>query len=137
MTTLSSTQAIVLSELRADSNSADNFLDWILWLVAERHLVRGDFLVFDNGSVHTSYAITPMLSTISDVTGIRFITLPTYSPELNPCELVFAQVKRELTTHRNANTSFAAEILRAFARVSFANVIRYYMRCLWCEFDLE
>jgi transposase len=28
--------------------------------------------------------------------GVTVVTLPTYSPELNPCELVFARVKRHL-----------------------------------------
>jgi transposase len=55
-------------------------------------LVAGDLLVADNAAIHKSREIIPTLRVALATAGVRMVFLPTYSPELNPCELVFAQV---------------------------------------------
>ena len=55
---------------------------------------RGEtlFLVLDNASIHKGAAVAEALAEI----GVEPIYLPPYSPELNPCELVFGHVKGAL-----------------------------------------
>jgi transposase len=55
--------------------------------------VRGDVLVADNSRLHHAEAILDDLYALLDANGIEFY-LPTYSPELNPCELCFGRAKR-------------------------------------------
>jgi len=85
----------------------------------------------DNASVHNSQETLPMLLAILNVIGARLIFLPRYSPELNPCELAFAQSKRFLRTHRNAGVDFAPQVVASFEHVTLANVYRYYQKCLF------
>ena len=50
------------------------------------------FLVMDNAPVHMGPRVRDALHRI----GVEPVYLPPYSPELNPCEMVFSQVKRGL-----------------------------------------
>jgi len=67
--------------------------------------------------------------TLLNTFNVQLRFLPTYSPELNPCELVFAEVKGWLR-HRRGSDPFWFEILKAFQQVSFQNVLNYYFKCL-------
>ena len=64
-----------------------------------------------------------------DGVGARLVFLPTYSPELNPCELVFGQVKNYLP-FRRGHRSFLNEMALGFAEVSWQNVFNYYSKCI-------
>jgi len=61
---------------------------------------------------------------------IKLIFLPAYSPELNPIELVFAQVKRNLRENRIPWMPLYIDICNSFAKVSNANIIAYYKKCI-------
>ena len=52
-------------------------------------------LIFDNSSVHTNAEIVDF----SLKGGLRWITIPPYSPQLNPCEKIIAVIKKKLKTH--------------------------------------
>jgi transposase len=93
-------------------------------------LERGDILVCDNAPVHKGVDSLPKLSRFLAAKGIQLWFLPKYSPELNPCELVFAQVKNWLRRHRNHNEKFYVDLARAFSNVSLDNMQNYYRRCI-------
>jgi hypothetical protein len=44
--------------------------------------------------------------------------LPTYSPELNPCEMVFGFVKNSLRISRNSNNAFFDEVNERFHQIT-------------------
>jgi transposase len=92
-------------------------------------LVAGDILVLDNASQHTAAKVTPTLDPVFSRRGIRVIYLPAYSPEYNPCEPVFAQVKRHMRQLRG-DLNFTMELLHAFAAVERLNVFNYYRKCI-------
>jgi hypothetical protein len=89
-------------------------LQWSIFDVMELacksgSLKRGDCLVMDNASIHdaidTSDLITELFNIHGTLTklspniyilGVSIQYLPAYSPELNPCGLVFAVVKNSL-----------------------------------------
>jgi transposase len=52
--------------------------------------------VCDNACIHGAAATFEVLIGILEMAGIKIMYLPAYSPELNPVELVFMQVKRIL-----------------------------------------
>jgi hypothetical protein len=49
--------------------------------------------VMDNAPVHVARDMLNVLDAVLDLAGVRLFFLPKYSPELNPCEMVFAQVR--------------------------------------------
>lgn len=55
--------------------------------------------------------------------------LPAYSPELNPCELVFGMVKNALRA-RGGVECLTEDIIDAFGAVSMENMINFYRHCL-------
>ena len=93
-------------------------------------LSAGDVLVVDNASIHFASAIRGELLAILASFGITLVFLPTYSPECNPCELVFSYVKRFLRNNRDPRKPLLGELLRAFARVDFKLMRSFYLHCL-------
>jgi transposase len=55
-------------------------------------LRRGDIVVLDNLNIHKMVAVRRAI----EAAGALPIYLPTYSPELNPIELLWSDLKREL-----------------------------------------
>ncbi|MCY0963128.1 IS630 family transposase [Streptomyces sp. H27-H5] len=80
------------------------------------HFDRKVHLVVDRHSVHRSKTVRAWLAGHKDEIELHF--LPSYSPELNPDELVNADLKRSLPrTHRARNQAeLAAETRRFFRR---------------------
>jgi len=92
-------------------------------------LQPGDVLVLDNAQVHKANGIRDMLLALLVARNVRLIYMPTYSPELSPCELVFAQSKRYLRDRRGL-ASFQTEMLRSYAGVTLRDVCAYYFQCI-------
>lgn len=67
------------------------FAQWMIeWLLPA--LPAGITIVLDNLSVHKNAAARQAV----DAAGCRLLFLPAYSPDFNPIELVFAQLKTHL-----------------------------------------
>jgi transposase len=63
--------------------------------------------------------------------GVSLVFLPAYSPELNPCELVFSQVKGMIKNLRGEGRhSIFDQIALSFNSVSLDNVFNYYRKCI-------
>jgi len=120
---------LYVSEARVGSNTGLDFLYFVVDLLRDDVLVAGDVFIIDNASIHSSMDVFELMFTLLQNNGVRLYFLPKYSPELNPCELVFAQAKRHLREHRG-NLSFLEEVHLAFALVSPQNVANYYYECL-------
>jgi len=61
----------VVSEPRLESNTAADFLEFVVVLILRGVLVRGDFFIVDNASIHFSEEIEPALEAVLDVSGVR------------------------------------------------------------------
>jgi hypothetical protein len=116
-------------EIRKNSNDQWNFCGFVFNCIEKGILVRGDVVVCDNASVHHGRESEENLQEILDAAGVSIVFLPAYSPELNPCELVFAHVKRQFRDYRRGG-NFKRKIRRAFANVPFRSIIKYYNRCI-------
>ena len=86
-------------------------------------------MVCDNAKVHNAWGIQEILVRMVEDWGIELKFLPTYSPEFNPCELVFAMVKKNLR-QTLGSSEFLEEIFFAFAKVSRDVLERFYTHCL-------
>jgi len=122
-------EPIVLSDVRSGTNSAIDFFELVVQLLANGSLVAGDIFICDNASIHKAEEISEALSDVLSSNGVRLVFLPTYSPELKPCELVFAQVKSYLRRNRS-DGPFWQDIIKAFSEVTQDNVRGYYSHCI-------
>jgi transposase len=83
----------------------------------------GDIVVMDNLTMHKMNAVR---QAIVDV-GATVIYLPTYSPELNPIEMLWADMKRDLRTLAiNVELELAAAIRRLRARVPVDKIAGWF-----------
>ena len=129
MTTLTDPDMpFVLSNPRVGSNTAADFLQWVLFLIDNNHLVPGDIFIVDNAAVHNAMEIIDSLTEAFNLVGARMVFLPKYSPELNPCELVFSQVKGHI--RRNRVGALWPAIVDAFAEIDQRLVLSEYLHCL-------
>jgi len=119
-----------LSSPREGTNTSIDFLKFVLELICAKFLSSGDIFVLDNSAIHYAEAIQSTLDEILDANGISMYFLPKYSPELNPCELVFAQSKGWLRCHRDSDLPFVFEIAASFAHVTAENFRNFYDGCL-------
>jgi transposase len=102
-------------------------------------LRRGDYLVMDNASVHTGSTLGWQLQDLFEQYGVIQVALPTYSPELNPCELVFANMKRfirstdsqqiDSATQREIIIPFAEIIKESLDKISYTALENMYAHC--------
>jgi len=99
-------------------------------------LVPGDVLVIDNAKVHNADTIYDQLAAVAQAAGFSIAYLPTYSPELNPCELVFGMSKNELYHWRGSN-SFQDEIVSSFLRITHRNLCNFYFKCIYGPWGLH
>src|SRR5450631_771489 len=76
-------------------------------------LRRGDVVVMDNLSIHKMVAVRAAI----EAAGAIPIYLPTYSPELNPIELWWADLKHHL---RSLGINVRRELARAVRRLRAA-----------------
>jgi transposase len=57
------------------------------------------------------------------------VFLPAYSPELNPCELIFGYVKNKL--RREGIQNLLDDAIIAFDSVELEMMINFYRKCLY------
>ena len=130
MVQLSSDAPVVVSHPRKGSNNQVDFIRFLLCLIEDGHLQSGDILIVDNASVHAGRATNSMLLDLLTANNVKLIFLPTYSPELNPIELVFGWVKRYL--HENSSDQpLLFDIKAAFSLVTPELVKKCYYKCLF------
>lgn len=96
----------------------------------------------DNAAVHNDNPATQAAFDRLTDYGVHIRRLPTYSPELNPCELVFAQINNYLRTAprrlldnmgRLVDIPFSERLNDAMSRVTFQTVDLYYNKCKRAE----
>jgi len=114
------------------TNDQYSFLHVIASWIECSYLVSGDVLVMDNCGIHAAKDSVDLLYGCLEAAGVRLIFLPPYSPELNPCELVFASVKNYLKHNRGLD-KFDREIMFALSCQSFETVAKMYFDCVWMD----
>jgi len=114
---------------RNDSNTQWDFMKFILHCIEHGALVSGDYLVVDNASVHAGLDSYPILESILKGFGLKLVFLPTYSPELDPVELVFAFVKNFLRHYRKSTDDLLQSIVVAFSQISSLQILKMYAHC--------
>lgn len=90
-------------------------------------LRRGDLVVMDNLNMHKSLATRRLI----EAAGATPVYLPTYSPELNPIELLWAHLKRALRTlAHDDQDSLCGAVRRLRRRVPLSHIRGWFKRAL-------
>ena len=111
------------------TNDKWDFVRTITWFIRRGGLIAGDVLVLDNARIHNAAESSEILSGILDLAGVRLIFLPAYSPELNPCELVFGHVKQGMTGGRGVGGVWE-EALERFLAITMEQMDAWYRHCI-------
>ena len=123
-----------LIEIQNDAVDADDFSEYLIGL-SERHSNRKLAIFIDNLSVHH----TSDVKTLCEELGIRVIYNRPYSPDFNPIEFVFSNVKNHFKRarfnleHNSKTYDMGALIEKAFSSVKLTairNSINYSMSLL-------
>jgi len=106
------------------------FLTFVCYTIPAGELRRGDFFIFDNASIHFGGESHLLLINLFHQHGINYLFLPTYSPELNPCELVFAYIKHFICNHRTPGNQVHTLMLTALSRMPFSRLVAFYWQSI-------
>jgi transposase len=120
----------VVSELRFESNSQFDFRNFISYCIEKNYLKAGDWLILDNCRIHFAVDSFDSLMTLLRAAEVRVAFLPAYSPELNPCELVFAFVKNQLRNDDLTSLPLSIRMTIALAKIDSAMLFRMYRNCI-------
>jgi transposase len=75
--------------------NGDIFCDWIENILLPE-LNPGQVVIIDNASIHQS----PRISELIESVGCSLMYLPTYSPDFNPIENVWSQIKHHVCSYK-------------------------------------
>ena len=131
----------LLYTYRENSNTASDFASLLNGLFDGGYLDPDTYLIMDNATVHNDNLDTEQAFNKLESHGVKIRRLPTYSPELNPCELVFAFVKNTLRSSpkrvevdgRMVDVEFRTRLEEALSLVTHEQVEKYYEKCKRAE----
>ena len=128
----------IFIRIREDSNTCLDFASFISNACEESFLQKGDNIVMDNARIHTTTKALNLLRKPLRCGNVSMHTLPTYSPELNPCELVFAEAKRYIRSHHERyELPFQQLIQEAFSQVTWQQISSFYHHCISSPTPIE
>ena len=130
LTNLANVSMPFFVSVRENSNSQWDFVEFITSAILAGSLSPGDFLICDNASIHWAQDSWDALDQLLGAAQIKMFFLPTYSPELNPCELIFGDLKKYLCGYRRERDMFWIALAKALAQITFVDVCDKYSHCL-------
>jgi hypothetical protein len=96
--------------------SSVRFLKFLFDLVVGRHLSAGDILLIDPGAVAQLTAEGfEVMSAMMGGAKVTVRLLPDYSPELNPCDLVFQLIKERIVPRHSSGGGAVVEAVEGTA----------------------
>jgi len=117
-----------LFDIREESNTSVDFVSFVVTALSKRFINPGDVLILDNASVHKDSSNVPVLMHLLRYFNIWISYLPTYSPELNPVELIFNKMKKEIRkTHSGQDIEL--RICQGLSTITQQDVISFYRHC--------
>lgn len=114
-------QALVI-EGTVNKNAFLSFLEHVLLPTLD----KGSVLVMDNWTIHHGYEVRDLVQEF----GCELLYLPTYSPDFNPIEHLFAKIK---TVIKKAKPASVKQLIQTFCvavnSVSFQDILNSVCHC--------
>jgi len=120
---------IAIPAMHQGTNDAVEFGTAVNKLISDGFIRPGDYVVLDNAAIHKKPRMLDPLNDLLTTLGAQLMFLPTYSPEFNPCELIFGKVKDDLRHHRGL-LAFCVEVVRSFCKITFQDVFMFFSHCI-------
>jgi putative transposase len=118
----------VLVSVLVPTTNTDTFLDTVITHVLPL-LPPYTMLIMDNHPVHRRQLVVDAISQAFAPYSIGLGFLPVYSPDLNPIECLFGQVKAYIKEEGLFEEDPLGSISRAFARISAKQCRGWYKHC--------
>jgi hypothetical protein len=100
------------------------------WLKTASHsLMEGDIVIVDNCNFHVQGISSKIVRNFLKIIGVEYYSLPPYSPELNPAELVFAQLKKCLENNFANDAKILSSIMKCLKEITLQHIMSYYRHC--------
>jgi len=116
---------------RTESNTQYDFVSFVEEAIAEGFLVNGDFLLMDNAAIHHGDDTWDYFTALLQNFNIQLLNTPTYSPELNPTELVINMVKSHMRRCESPTKPLILKFVEAVAEVTNVFVFNSYNHCFF------
>jgi len=131
LTSVGPTSETILLDYTEQKNDQWSFFNFVHWACIRGSLKPGDFLVSDNAPIHGAENSYVALDILLDLYGVRLIFFPSYSPELNPCELVFNVLKGQIKNKRKEDLPIYQEVLKSLAVINEDMMMKFYRSCIF------
>ena len=92
--------------------NSELFVTWVEKALC-KELAQGQYVIMDNASFHKSSRVKELI----EARGCYLIYLPAYSPDLNPIEHVWANLKRLIRIHPEKETNLSCAIQQSIAQM--------------------
>jgi len=122
---------------RSNSNNQIDFLKFLLDCLENKYLQNGDYLVLDNAKIHTASDTLQFIEYLLQKFGVTLILLPTFSPELNPCENVFGWIKNKVYKYGIEENSIAENIENSLTELKYSTILSFYKKCCISIFNIQ
>lgn len=122
-----------------DRGNGETHFTFVEELCVSGYLREGQVLVLDNSTIHSAKKYREQMAELTERYKFSTLYLPTYSPELNPCELCFAFIKRQISARSFGvfanEDAFHISLLVAVRLTSPEMVHSFYRHCIWSPFS--
>lgn len=88
------------------------FVTWVEHFLC-KELKPNQVVIMDNASFHKSSKVKELI----EIVGAKLIYLPPYSPDLNPIEHVWANLKRLIRKHPDRENNLSSAIAKSLAHL--------------------
>lgn len=130
--------APVFYTVRNHTSNQYDYCNFVIEAMRQGYLVNG-MMMYDNARTHEALDSFPILEGVSmlpDV-NVRLVQLPKYSPELNPCELVFHCLKEYIRFNRTHGNILPLVHHYLQEVLTQQMVINMYEHCIDCRFRVD
>jgi transposase len=103
-------------------------LSIIIGAIEKNFLNERDILVLYNAAIHCSIYNSEILDYVLEIDNIKIVFLPTFSPEYNPCELIFGFIKNNIYRH-GIQGSIKNKIITSLNSLKQQNIKNFYKKC--------
>ncbi len=137
LTSIEHSTAPLLYTINNGTNNSWSFLQFIIDAVYAGYIGSGDIVIMDNASIHKKRVMCQYLDDVMMLVGAHIVYLPAYSPELNPCENVFAHMKHWLRRNPMPGATLPQRLVQSLAEATVGEVLSFYKHCTSVFYDAQ
>ena len=119
---------VLATKIIEGSMKSDDFLEFVRLTLAPK-LRLGDVVVMDNLNSHHRQEVREIIESV----GARVVYLPVYSPEFNPIEMLWSQLKSFVRKFRTQTISSLIKVIElALTLVHSRFLTNWFTKCSYC-----